>query len=86
MIVKLLSEHHLEFSKPKKRLQMPHYPITSLFFRPQPYFYWMSPFSLESHLTGEPCDYFLFSIIIAQNNVFCMHILHCLVSTNQYLE
>ena len=30
----------------------------------------MSPFSLESHLTGEPCDYFLFSITIAQNNVF----------------
>ena len=33
-------------------------------------------FPLESHLTGEPCDYFLVSIIVAQNNVltciFCI--------------
>ena len=41
-----------------------------------PCFYWMSPFSLESHLTGEPCDYFLLSFIIARNYVlaciFCI--------------
>ena len=52
------------------------HPITSFSLRPQHYFYWMSPFSLESHLTGEACDYFLLSIIIAQNYVlacvFCI--------------
>ena len=38
-------------------------------------------FSLESHLTGEPCDNYRCSELR-----FGMHILHCLVSTNQYLE
>ena len=60
---------------------MPHDPITSFSFRPQHYFYWMSPFSLESHLMGEPCDYFLFSIIIAQNNVFAC--IFCIVWCQQ---
>ena len=53
-------------------------PITSFYFRPQHYFYWKSPFSLESHLTVEPCDYFLLSFIIARNYVlaciFCISI------------
>ena len=36
-------------------------------------FYWMSIFSLESHLTGEPCDYFILSLIVARNYVLaCM--------------
>ena len=52
------------------------HPITSFSLRPQHYFYWMNPFSLESHLTGEPCDYFLLSFLIAQNYVlaciFCI--------------
>ena len=38
-------------------------------------------YSLESHLTAEPFDYFILSLIVAQN-----YVLHCLVSTNQYLE
>ena len=66
MIVKLLTEHHSEFLSSKRGCRCP---ITSFSFRPQHYFYSMSPFSLESHLTGEHCDYFLFSFIIAQNNV-----------------
>ena len=73
MIVKLLTEHHLEFLSSKRGCRCP---ITSFSFRRQHYFYWMSPFSLESHLTSEPCDYFLFSFMIAQNNVlaciFCI--------------
>ena len=73
MIVKLLTEHHLEFLSSKRGCKGP---ITSFSFRPQHYFYRMSPFSLESHLTGEPCDYFLLSFIIAQNYVlaciFCI--------------
>ena len=55
---------------------IPSHPITSFSFRPQHYFYWMSPFPLESHLTGEACDYFLLSFINAQNYVlaciFCI--------------
>ena len=73
MIVKLLTEHHLEFLSSKRGCRGP---ITSFSFRPQHYFYWLSPFSLESHLTGKPCDYFLLSFIIAQNYVlaciFCI--------------
>ena len=52
------------------------HPITSFSFRPQHYFQWMSSFSRESHLTGEPCDYFLLSFIITRNYVlaciFCI--------------
>ena len=33
--------------------------------------------SLESHLTGEPCDYFILSPVVVG-----VHVLHCLVSTN----
>ena len=40
-------------------------------------------FSFESHLTGEPFDNFLLSI--ARNYVLACIVLHCLVSTNQYL-
>ena len=48
-------------------------PITSFSFIPQHYCYWMSLFSLESHLTGEPCDYFILSLIVARNYVLaCM--------------
>ena len=32
------------------------------------YFYWMSLFSLESRLPGEPCNLFLLSIIVARNH------------------
>ena len=37
-------------------------------------FYWISLFfSLESHLTGEPCDYFILSLKVARNYVLaCM--------------
>ena len=64
MSVKLLTEHHLEFLSSKRGCRGP---ITSFSFRPQHSFYWMSPFSLESHLTGEPCLFFfvfLFDLIL----------------------
>ena len=117
MIVKLLTEHNLEFLSLKggyrgssefTHVKMPHcwkshvtaqirhpliycstyfqahsHPITSLSFRPQHYFYWMSPFSLESHLTGEPCDYFLLSFIIAKNYVLAC--IFCIVWREQII-
>ena len=55
MIVKLLTEHHLEFLSSKRGCRCP---INCFPFRPQYYFYLMSPFSL------------VFSFIIAQTNVF----------------
>ena len=55
------SHEHLVLSRPPKNILTPN---------------WMNLFSLESHLTGEPCDYFLVSIIVARNNVltciFCI--------------
>ena len=44
-------------------------------------FYWVSLFSLESHLTGEPCDYFLYSIIVARNYVLAC--IFCIVRCQQ---
>ena len=38
-------------------------------------------FSLEPHLTGEPCDYFLLSIIVAWNYVFAC--IFCIVWCQQ---
>ena len=50
----------------------------------------MSPFSLESHLTGEPCDYFLLSFIIAKNYVlaciFCIVWLEQIIIWNKQIE
>ena len=43
-------------------------------------------FSFELHLTGDPCDYLILSLIEAGITFFGMHVLHCLVLTNQYLE
>ena len=50
------------------------HPITSFSFQPQHYFLLdKSFFSLESHLTGEPCDYFILSLKVARNYVLaCM--------------
>ena len=44
-------------------IQAHSHPITSFSFRPQHFFYWMNPFSLESHLTGE-LQFVLFSLTI----------------------
>ena len=53
------------------------HPVTCFPFRPQHYFYWINPFSLESHLTDEPCDYFPLSFIIAKNYVLaCLFALY----------
>ena len=137
MIVKLLTEHNLEFLSLKggyrgssefTHVKMPHcwkshvtaqiwqpliycsnyfqahsHPITSLStdvyfniyvpglsFRPQHYFYWMSPFSLESHLTGEPRGYFLLSSIISKNYVlaciFCIAWCEQIIIWNKQIE
>ena len=124
MIVKLLTEHNLEFLSLKggyrsssefTHVKMRHcwkshvtaqiwhpliycstyfhahsHPITSLSFRPQHYFYWMGPFSLESHLTGEPRGYFLLSFIIAKNYVlaciFCIVWCEQIIIWNKQIE
>ena len=41
-------------------------------------FHWMSLYSLESHLMGEPCDYFLLSIIHC--SIYLKE--HCVFNTN----
>ena len=80
MIVKLLTEHHLEFLSSKGGCRGP---ITSFSFRPRSALFLLdeSFFPLEPHLTGEPCDYFLLSFIIAQNYVLAC--IFCIVWSQQ---
>ena len=73
--------HHFNFNRGTRQhpLGRHQHRGTSFSFQPQHYFYWMSPFSLELHLTEEPCDYFLLSFIIAQNYVLCFCSVLCLL-------
>ena len=61
-------------------------PITSFSFIPQHYCYWMSLFF--TWITPDGWALWLFYLItyICPELHFSMHVLHCLVSTNQYLE